>query len=233
MYVTGMSFPSIDFIATFSHELRNSLGAIRNASRILRSDESANPVHVKARVTIERQVAQMSRLVDDILDIARLRTGKLRLECERIELCQLVAFSLQTVDFVMQQRGHRVTVSLPQSRLWVHADPVRLQQVFVNLLTNAAKYTGDGGDVSVSVEEQAGQAIVRILDTGVGIAADVLPHVFDLYLQVDSSSRNRGLGLGLPLVRSLVESHGGCVTAASAGLGQGSEFTVRLPILAP
>jgi signal transduction histidine kinase len=230
---TRMKFPSIDFIATFAHELRNSLGALRNASQILRTDPSGDPRHVNAQVTIERQVGQMTRLIEDLLDVARMRTGKQRLACERVELCQLVATSLQAVEFLMQQRAHRVTVALPQRPVWIHADPVRLEQVFVNLLSNAAKYTGDGGEVKIHVEECADEATVRILDTGVGIAADVLPHVFDFYFQVDSSSRNRGLGLGLPLVRSLVESHGGGVTAVSAGLGRGSVFTVRLPLLKP
>jgi signal transduction histidine kinase len=223
--------PSADFIATFSHELRNSLGAIRNASQLLRTEISVSPVQAKARETIERQIRQMTRLVDDLLDVSRVRTGKLRLMCERVELCRIVADSLQAVAFVMQQRAHRVVVSYPEASVWLYADSVRLEQVFVNLLTNAAKYTEAGGEIRVCVKQEAGEAVVRILDTGVGIAADVLPHVFDLYLQVDSSPRNQGLGLGLPLVQSLVESHGGCVTAASAGLGRGSEFAVRLPTL--
>ncbi len=221
--------PSPDFLATFSHELRNSLGAIRNASYVLRTEVSAGVAQANARATIERQVQQMTRLVDDLLDVSRIRTGKLQLECERIELCQVVGQALQAVQFLMQQRSHRVAVSFPESRLWLHGDPVRLEQVFVNLLTNAAKYTDVGGEVRVSVTQEPGEAVIRIQDTGIGIAADVLPHVFDLYLQVKSSSRNPGLGLGLPLVRSLVERHGGSVSVTSAGLGCGSEFTVRLP----
>jgi signal transduction histidine kinase len=224
-----VTHPSTDFIATLSHELRNSLGAIRNASRLLRTEISVGPVQAQARETIERQIQQMTRLVDDLLDVSRIRTGKLRLKCERVELCHIVAASLQAVAFVMQQRAHRLAVSFPEAPVWLRADAARLEQVFVNLLTNAAKYTEAGGKVCVSVTQESGEAVVRILDTGVGIAADVLPHVFDLYLQVDSSPRNQGLGLGLPLVRSLVESHGGRVTAASAGLGRGSEFAVRLP----
>jgi signal transduction histidine kinase len=224
--------PTSDFLATFSHELRNSLGAIRNASRVLRTEVSASAAQVNARLIIERQVQQMTRLVDDLLDVSRIRTGKLQLECERIELCNLVGQALQAVQFLMQQRSHRVTVSLPESSLWLHGDPVRLEQVFVNLLTNAAKYTDVGGEIRVSVTQEQGEATLRVRDTGIGIAPHVLPHVFDLYLQVKSASRNPGLGLGLPLVRSLVERHGGSVTAASAGLGCGSEFMVRLPILA-
>jgi signal transduction histidine kinase len=225
--------PSPDFLATFSHEMRNSLGAIRNASLVLRTEVPASAVQANARLIIERQIEQMTRLVDDLLDVSRIRTGKLQLQCERIELCHVVGQALQAVQFLMQQRSHRVTVSYPESRLWLQGDPVRLEQVFVNLLTNAAKYTDVGGEVRVSVTQEEGEAVLRVLDTGIGIAADVLPHVFDLYLQVKSPSHNPGLGLGLPLVRSLVERHGGRVTAASAGLGCGSEFIVRLPILAP
>jgi signal transduction histidine kinase len=225
--------PSSDFLATFSHELRNSLGAIRNASHVLRTEVSASAAQANARLTIERQVQQMTRLVDDLLDVSRIRTGKLQLECERVELCHIVAQAVQAVHFLMQQRSHSVTVSFPESGLWLHGDPMRLEQVFVNLLTNAAKYTDVGGEVRVCVTQEGGEAILRILDTGIGIAADVLPHVFDLYLQVKSASRNPGLGLGLPLVRSLVERHGGSVAVTSAGLGCGSEFTVRLPILTP
>jgi signal transduction histidine kinase len=225
--------PGFDFLATFSHELRNSLGVIRNASQVLRTEVSASAAQATARLTIERQIQQMTRLVDDLLDVSRIRTGKLQLECERIELCQVIRQARQSVQFLMQQRSHRVRVSLPECCLWLHGDPVRLEQVFVNLLTNAAKYTNPGGEVRVSVTQEGREAVVRILDTGIGIAADVLPHVFDLYLQVKSSSRNPGLGLGLPLVRSLVERHDGSVSVSSAGLGCGSEFTVRLPILAP
>lgn len=222
--------PGADFLATLSHELRNSLGVIRNASQVLRTEVSASAAQATARLTIERQIRQMTRLVDDLLDVSRIRTGKLQLEWEPIELCRVIGQAREAVQFLMQQRSHRVTVSIPERGLWLQGDPLRLEQVFVNLLTNAAKYTDPGGEVRVSVTEEGREAVVRILDTGIGIAADVLPHVFDLYLQVKSSARNPGLGLGLPLVRSLVERHGGRVSVSSAGLGRGSEFTVRLPL---
>jgi signal transduction histidine kinase len=221
-----------EFMTVFSHELRNSLGAIRSAARILRMETSAGPTAVKARVLIERQVGQMTRLVEDLLDVSRVRSGQLRLQCERIDLCVVAAHAAQTVEFTMQQHNHRMTASFPDAPVWLQADPTRLEQIFINLLFNAAKYTEAGGNVGLSVERNEGEAIVRVRDTGIGIAADVLPRVFDLFIQADPSFRgaDAGLGIGLALVRSLVERHGGRVTAASAGLGRGSEFTVRLPM---
>jgi signal transduction histidine kinase len=220
-----------EFMTVFSHELRNSLGAIRSAAHILRIDTSADRSAVKARILIERQVEQMSRLVEDLLDASRVRSGQLRLQCERIDLNVLAAHAAQTVEFTMQQHHHRMTTSFPDVPVWLQADPARLEQVFVNLLLNAAKYTDAGGNVGLSVEREEDEAIVRIRDSGIGIAADVLPHVFDLYVQADPASRraDAGLGIGLALVRSLVERHGGRVTVVSAGPGHGSEFTVRLP----
>jgi signal transduction histidine kinase len=220
-----------EFMTVFSHELRNSLGAIRLAARILSMETSTGPAMVKARVLIERQVGQMTRLVEDLLDVSRVRGGQLRLQCERIDLRTVAAHAAQTVDFTMQQRSHRMTTSFPDAPVWLQADPARLEQVFVNLLLNAAKYTDAGGNVGLFVEREEGEAIVRIRDSGIGIAPDVLPHVFDLFVQADPSSHraDAGLGIGLAVVRSLVERHGGRVTVASVGPGQGSEFMVRLP----
>jgi signal transduction histidine kinase len=220
------------FMAVFSHELRNSLDAIRSAACILRMDTSADPSAEKARMLIERQVGQMTRLVEDLLDVSRVRSGQLRLKCERIDLRVLAAHAAQTVEFIMQQRRHRMTMSFPDSPVWLRADPARLEQVFVNLLLNAAKYTDEGGNVGLFVEREELEALVRIRDSGIGMAPDVLPHVFDLFVQADPSSHrtDAGLGIGLALVRSLVERHGGRVTVTSAGPGHGSEFTVRLPM---
>jgi len=220
-----------EFITVLSHELRNSLGAVRSAAHILRMEISAGAAAVKARLLIERQVDQMTRLVDDLLDISRVQRGQLRLEARRIDLCAVVAHAVQTVEFIMQQHRLHMTTSLPDVPMWLYADPARLEQVFVNLLLNAVKYTDAGGDVRLSVAKEASEAVVRICDTGIGIAPAVLPHVFDLFVQANPSSRRAeaGLGLGLALVRSLIECQGGRVTAASAGVGQGSEFIVRLP----
>jgi signal transduction histidine kinase len=173
---------------------------------MLRMDISAGPAAVRARALIERQIGQMTRLVEDLLDVSRARSGQLRLQCERVDLCTVVGHAAQAVEFTMQERNLRMTTSFRDSPVWVQADPTRLEQVFVNLLINAAKYTDAGGEVSLSVEHDEGEAIVRIRDTGIGIDPDLLPYVFDLFVQADPSSRraDAGLGIGLALVRSLL-----------------------------
>lgn len=223
--------PSREFMAVFSHELRNSLSAIRSAAGILRMEISAGPAAVRARALIERQVGQMTRLVEDLLDVSRVRNRQLQLHCERVDLRAIAAHAAQTVEFTMQERNLRMTTSVCEAPVWSQADPVRLGQVFVNLLINAAKYTDAGGEVTLTVEQGEGDAVVRIRDTGIGIDPDLLPRVFDLFFQADPTSRraDAGLGIGLALVRSLVEHHGGNVTVTSPGPGLGSEFTVRLP----
>jgi signal transduction histidine kinase len=221
-----------EFITVISHELRNSLNAIRCATRALHTDASADPAAVKARALIERQVGRMAHLVEDLLDVSRVRSGHLRLQRQRMDLCTVAAHAVQSVEFGMQERHHRMTTAFPEAPVWVRADPDRLEQVLVNLLANAAKYTEAGGKVVLSVEQGEQEATVRIRDTGIGISADVLPHIFDLFVQANPTAgrTNAGLGIGLALVRSLVELHGGRITAASAGLGQGSEFAIHLPL---
>lgn len=218
-----------DVLAQFSHELRNFLGIIRSATHILKTGAVENVAHEEARLLIDRQVVQMTRIVDDLLDVARLRTGGLQLNCARIDICVVVARAIHAVEYVMQQREHRMTVSYPEQALWLRGDEARLEQAFVNLLLNSAKYTDVGGDIGLSINREGDEAVIAVRDTGIGIAANVLPRVFDLYVQGNPSSRDGGLGLGLPLVRAVVESHGGRVTAASEGIGRGSEFCVRLP----
>ncbi len=228
----GLEGQNNAFMTVFSHELRNSLAAVRSATRILSIEPSDGPPAVKARAMIERQVEQMTRLVEDLLDTSRVRSGQLHLRHERIDLCAVVAHAVQTIEFTMHQQSHKLTTSFPGAPIWLQADAARLEQVFVNLLSNAAKYTDAGGNVELSVDREQGEAIVRIRDSGIGISPEVLPHVFDLFVQADPSSgrASAGLGIGLALVRNLVERHGGFVSVISAGLGQGSEFTVRLPM---
>ena len=229
----GENGQNTEFMAVFSHELRNSLCAIRFAVGILRMETSTRSAALNARTVIERQVAQMSRLVEDLLDVSRVRRGQLALRRERVDLCAVAAHAAQTVAFTMRERKHRMSTSFPDAPVWVQADPARLEQVFVNLLLNAAKYTDPGGRIRLSAEMEQGEAVVCIRDSGIGIEAKDLPHVFALFVQADPSSRRAeaGMGIGLALVRTLVERHGGRVTVASVGRGQGSEFTVRLPLL--
>jgi len=221
-----------ELMATVSHEMRNALGAIGGATRILRLETSAGPAAMKARAQIEHQVDQMARLVEDLLDLSRIRTGRLCLRYARMDLCAVANEAVQTAEFALSSRSHRMTTSIPESPLWLQADPTRVEQVIVNLLINAAKYTDIGGDVGLFVHQERGEAVVRVCDTGIGIEPNLLPRVFDLFVQAQPSSRREqaGLGIGLALVRTLVERHGGRVTAASAGLGCGSEFTVYLPL---
>jgi len=221
-----------EFLAVFSHEIRSSLGAIHSAAQLLRILVAETSAQDKARALIERQVGRMTRLIDDLVESSRVRSAELPLRSERIDLRVVVCQAVETVASDLGQRNHRLTTSLPEGSVWLTGDCDRLEQVLVNLLANAAKYTDDGGDLSLSVQHTGDEVVMRIRDSGIGIAEEALPHVFDLFMRVDQSSRRAeaGFGIGLALVKRLVEMHGGRVTAASAGPGQGSEFTVCLPV---
>ncbi len=215
-----------------SHELRSPLAAIRYAAVLLDRPSAGVVARHKARMCIERQVAQMTRLLDDFLEVARIGSGRLHLKRERLDLRDLVRHAIETVESNLDERKHRLTVALPDAPVWLYAEPGRLERVLVNLLVNAAKFTDVGGAVGVSLRQENDQAVVRVWDCGIGIVPDMLPHVFDLFMQADPTAQHSeaGLGIGLALVRSFVELHGGRVSAASAGLGKGSEFTVHLPL---
>jgi len=222
-----------EFMALLSHELRNPLAPILNALSIQREMKTADPLLQQAGKVIERQVGQMVRLVDDLLDIGRITQGKLRLTRIPVELRVIVNNAVEASRPFSDARKHELSVSLPTESIWVDADPVRLEQVFVNLLNNAAKYTGPGGLIRVSVYQEGSEGIVCVWDNGAGIPPEMLPRIFDLFTQVDGTlgRSHGGLGIGLALVGTLVEMHNGRVQALSAGLGKGSEFTVRLPML--
>jgi signal transduction histidine kinase len=217
-------------IAIISHELRNSLGVIRNAARLLRVDEVPAGID-GVRLLIERHVLQMTRHIEDLLDTSRPVGTARVLHLARLDLRTIVEQCVCAVASDLKCRRHRLVVNLPADALWVHADGARLEQVFSNLLNNAAKYTPDGGEIRVVMEQIDKHASVRIRDSGVGIAAALLPTVFDMFVQVDAKAvrSEGGSGIGLAVVRNLVELHEGTVHAASAGLGAGSEFTVLLP----
>ncbi len=222
-----------EFLAMLAHELRNPLAPVRNALHILRLAAKDPAALEQTRPMMERQVEHLVRLVDDLLDVSRLMRGKIALRPERVDLAAVIARAAETAGPVIDARGHRLEITLPPEPLPVSGDVVRLTQVLANLLTNAAKYQERAGRIRLTAGREGGSAVVRVKDDGIGIAPDLLPHIFDLFMQADHSlARSQGgLGIGLTLVHSLVQMHGGSVEARSAGPGQGSEFTVRLPLL--
>jgi PAS domain S-box-containing protein len=218
-----------EFLAMLGHELRNPLSPILTALQLMKlrgSDASE-----RERTVIERQVTHLTRLVDDLLDVSRIARGKVELKEELVELAEVVAKAIEMTSPLLEQRTHTLELQVPRSGLPIRGDATRLSQVTSNLLTNAAKYTPAGGHITVRGSEEDGQVVLRVRDTGIGIAADALPHVFDLFVQERQAlDRSQGgLGLGLTIVRNLVEHHGGSVSAYSQGPGSGSEFVVRLP----
>ncbi len=220
-----------EFLAMLAHELRNPLAPIRNAVEVLKIQEAANPKLAWSCNVIDRQVTHIARLLDDLLDVARITQGKIRLKIERFELTDIVNNAVETSRPLIESRGQELTISQSTAPQWIKGDQVRLEQVLSNLLNNAAKYTGEGGKITLSIMQDGSDAVIEIKDTGIGIASDILPHIFDLFTQADHSLAHSqgGLGIGLTLVHQLVKIHGGTVTAASAGIGQGSTFTLRLP----
>jgi signal transduction histidine kinase len=220
-----------EFLATLAHELRNPLAPIRNALEIIRLAGGV-PAVERNRALIERQVGQLVRLVDDLLDVSRVVRGKVTLRRERVDLAAVAAQAVETAQPLIDAQRHALAVALPAEPVPVDADPLRLVQVVANLLTNAAKYMERGGRIWLAVGREDGAGVVRVRDSGVGIAPELLPHVFDLFVQADHSAARAqgGLGIGLTLVKSLVEMHGGAVEAHSEGPGRGSEFVVRLPL---
>lgn len=221
-----------EFLATLAHELRNPLAPIQNAVHVLCMRELGDPKLSGACAVVKRQVQQLTRLIDDLLDVSRISRGKLELRRERIDLARVVECALETSRPLLTAAGHRYSVALPARPLFVDGDPTRLAQVLANLLNNAAKYTPPGGSIELAVEQDGAGALVHVRDDGIGIPPEMLDRIFDMFVQADTSlgRPHGGLGIGLTLVRSLVEMHGGQVTAASAGPGRGSQFTVRLPL---
>jgi PAS domain S-box-containing protein len=221
-----------EFLATLAHELRNPLAPIRNALQVIRLSPDRE-AQAQAQAMMQRQLAQMVRLVDDLLDVSRISRGKLELRREQVALEAVVSSAVETSRPLIDHLGHELTVTLPQQPIIVDADPTRLAQVFSNLLNNSAKYMDRGGHIWLTVERQGGDVAVSVKDTGIGIAADQLPRLFQMFSQVGHSLEKSqgGLGIGLTLVKRLVEMHGGRIEARSEGLGKGAEFVVRLPVV--
>ncbi len=220
-----------EFLATLAHELRNPLAPLANGLHLVRLAGADNPRLQHTVEIMDRQLTHMVRLVDDLLDVARISMGKIELQRERVSLSEVIGLAIEGMQAPLAQREHRLEVVPSRDELYVEGDRVRLTQVFSNLLSNALKYTQRGGRIQVRIEPDGDQAAVSISDTGIGIPGWALPHVFDLFSQVriHQEQSEGGLGIGLSLVRSLVELHGGAVTAASDGPSRGSTFTVRLP----
>ncbi|MGE5177626.1 MAG: response regulator [Bacteroidota bacterium] len=220
-----------EFLAILSHELRNPLAPIRNVLQILRLKAPEDPELLWARDVIGRQVDQLTRLVDDLLDVSRISRGKIKLQMAPVDLGSVLAGAIETSRPLIDARLHRLVLQLPDQPLWVAGDLVRLTQVVANLLNNAAKYQDVGGYIGVSLEREGGDAIIHVRDKGLGIPPDVLPRIFDMFAQVERpvGTSQDGLGIGLSLARSLVEMHGGTIHALSDE--SGTDFTMRLPCM--
>jgi len=223
-----------EFLAMLAHELRNPLAPIRNAAQLLNVHSEGNPEIEWARAVIERQTKHLVRLVDDLLDVSRMVRGQITLQRKPVELAEVVQAAVETSRPLIRLRKHHLTVQLPEQPVLLEADLTRLAQVITNLLNNSAKYTDDGGQIRLDATVENGIMALRVRDTGLGVDPELLPHVFDLFTQADRTPDRSegGLGIGLTLVKRLVELHGGTVEARSEGLGSGAEFIVRLPVLA-
>jgi len=222
-----------EFLATLAHELRNPLAPIRNALQIIQIAGNNGPAVEQARAMMERQLGQMVRLIDDLLDVSRISRGKFELRKERIELAAAIKSAIDTAQPLIDAAGHQLMMSGSPGPVYLDADPVRLAQVFSNLLNNAAKYMERGGKIWLTVTPADGEVVVSVRDTGIGIPADALPGIFDMFSQVDHSLEKAqgGLGIGLMLVKQLLEMHGGRIEAKSEGSGKGSEFIAHLPVI--
>jgi two-component system, sensor histidine kinase len=222
-----------EFLATLAHELRNPLAPIRNALYLMQTSPNDAEVNANARAMIERQLHQLMRLVDDLLDVSRVSTGKLALRRERVELRSVAQNAIEAVEPMLHARGHVLEAQLPPAGVYVNADPTRLAQVFIHLLQNAGKFTDRGGRIDFRVGVQAGELFAHVRDNGIGVAPEMREVIFDMFSQADRSLERStmGLGVGLSLSRRLVELHGGTIEVKSEGIGRGTEFTVRIPML--
>ncbi|WP_151638445.1 response regulator [Noviherbaspirillum aerium] len=221
-----------EFLATLAHELRNPLAPLRNGLHILQLAGDDAEMTGRTRDMMERQLLHLVHLVDDLLDVARITRGQIELKSRRVELKPVIANAIESCMPLIEASGHRFNVKLPDEVLMVHADPTRIAQIISNLLNNAAKYTGHGGWIELTVQREESHVVIAVTDNGLGIPAEALHGIFEMFAQVDSNMKRSqgGLGIGLTLVRQLVELHGGSVTASSPGPNQGSAFTVRLPL---
>lgn len=218
-----------EFLATLAHELRNPLSSISNATRVLKAGSTASASLIDI---LNRQTNHLVRLVDDLVEASRISRGKIQLCKEAVDLIAILIDAVETCRTILEKKGHSVTIRVPDAPVMVFGDAVRLTQITTNLIVNAAKYTPQNGNIEMKTACEGEEAVLRVCDNGVGIAAEMLPLVFDLFTQIKTTDRpGDGLGIGLSLVRKLVELHGGRIEAHSAGIGRGSEFIVRLPLM--
>ncbi|CAL1241145.1 sensor histidine kinase [Candidatus Methylocalor cossyra] len=224
-----------EFLAMLAHELRNPLAPIRNVLEVLRRTEGDGSKLPAACALLERQVAQLTRLVDDLLEVSRVSQGKIALRRERLALAPVIQQAVETSLPLIEARRHALSVALPQTPVWIEGDRARLVQVLGNLLNNAAKYSPEGGRIELHAELKQGELQVRVRDHGAGIVPELLPHIFEPFVQADRTLAHSqgGLGVGLTLAKRLVELHGGTIEAHSEGLGHGAEFRIRLPRAEP
>ncbi|MGD9724489.1 MAG: PAS domain S-box protein [Pirellulales bacterium] len=221
-----------EFLAMLAHELRNPLAPIRNSLHIMRLAEDLDPSMDKVREILERQTDHLVRLVDDLLEVSRITLGKIELRAELIELAAVIRGAVETSRPLLDAGRHQLAISLPAEPMMLNADATRLAQVVANLVNNAAKFTPEGGQIWLTAEPIGREAVIRVRDNGIGIAPDMLSTIFEKFAQASESRPHGGLGIGLTLAQSLVQLHGGTIEAQSDGLGRGSQFTVRLPLVA-
>jgi PAS domain S-box-containing protein len=223
-----------EFLAMLAHELRNPLAPIRNGVQLLRLGDGVADLRTQTVDMIDRQTMQLVRLVDDLLDVSRITSGKMALQKAAVELSTVIAAAIETCRPAIEGARHALAVDLPGESLLVHADFVRLAQVVSNLLNNAARYTSEGGRLELKVRREGREAVISLADNGIGIAPEVLPRIFEMFMQGgrDPRGAQSGLGIGLALAKRLVELHGGTIEARSGGVDRGAQFTVRLPVLA-
>ena len=224
-----------EFLAMLAHELRNPLAPLRNSLHVLRATNRGDTTLERLGAIMERQLSNLVRLVDDLLEVARITRGKIELRCEAIDIAAVARGAIETSRPLIDVAGHRLDVTLPQEPMMLEGDAVRLNQVISNLLNNAAKYTDPGGHIRLTMEREGEWLAIAVRDNGIGIAPEMLGRVFDLFTQAERgyNRTHGGLGIGLTLVKRLVEMHGGTITARSEGLGRGSELVLRLPLSAP
>jgi signal transduction histidine kinase len=220
-----------EFLAVLGHELRNPLAPLQNGLELLNLGGHDQALVIHARQLMERQLRNLVRLVDDLLDVARIRSGKIVLKLERVEIAPMITSAVELARPMIDSRSHELQVILPPEPLWTDADKIRLPQLLANLLNNSAKYTEEGGSITLSVAQLESHIVINVRDTGIGMDAEALANVFELFAQAAGTSHavQGGLGVGLSLARSIAELHGGVLTAHSEGLGKGSQFVLRLP----